>query len=334
MLNSEETTTQKRKASPSPTPEDAGPKRAKLEEKDGDAVAGNGDGVAPERKEAMNGNSSAVERHDEISDRRPSGADTADRLSAEARKPALPVGGRRNFSQEEKKRGQRLFGGLLSTLSQTTSNSQQKKRLEIERRQQAKAQLQRAEDDKRRLEKLDRLNHIRKIEQVKFDEQAVRSHSRLMTYQNSWLTIRRCTRDTRTCLRWREVYIPGVNQGSYVTRTNYQYRHDPTNMCFLKYYRPWELTKEQEHTIEGQIREAKETIDRETQEFKVCKEKRLKELGALRPPSRSENTVGEPKPPEVTNLRASASSSSKVHNDKDHDDKDELVHDEEDTVLY
>ena len=102
-----------------------------------------------------------------------------------------------------------------------------------------------------------------------------------------------------------------------------------------QYYRPWELTKEQERTIEEQISTAKETIDREMQEFKVRKEKRLRGLGTLRPPSRSENTVGEPKPPDDTNRRASVSSSSKMmHNDKDHDDRDEMVHDEEDTVLY
>lgn len=81
--------------------------------------------------------------------------------------------GRKSISEQEKKRGQRLFGGLLSTLSQKPANSQQKKRLEIERRQQERAQQRRAEDDKRRIEKLARLNHARKIEQVKFDEQAV-----------------------------------------------------------------------------------------------------------------------------------------------------------------
>ena len=80
---------------------------------------------------------------------------------------------RRQFNQEEKKRGQRLFGGLLSTLSQTTASSQQKKRLEIERRQQEKAQQQRVEYDKRRSEKLAQLKSIRKIEQVKFNEQVV-----------------------------------------------------------------------------------------------------------------------------------------------------------------
>lgn len=74
---------------------------------------------------------------------------------------------------EEKKRGKRLFGGLLSTLSQTTTNSQQKRRQEIEKRQQEKATKQKIEDDKRRTERLAKLDRIRKIEQVRFDEQVV-----------------------------------------------------------------------------------------------------------------------------------------------------------------
>lgn len=216
MLDSEEVTTHKRKASPSPATEDALPKRAKLEESD-DAVAtehGNNDGGRQHHGNGIDSRNdsgqTATDRNREevanryeplslkqeppnrtrvggqgeydddsggaaaIAARRPGDDEaTAARLSMEARRPLAPVPGRRNFSQEEKKRGQRLFGGLLSTLSQTTSNSQQKKRQEIERRQQAKAQLQRAEDDKRRLEKLDRLIHARKIEQVKFDEQVV-----------------------------------------------------------------------------------------------------------------------------------------------------------------
>lgn len=74
---------------------------------------------------------------------------------------------------EEKKRGQRLFGGLVSTLSRTTSSTQQQRRLEIERRQHEKAQQRRAEDEKRRAEKLEQLKRVRQIEQVKLDERAV-----------------------------------------------------------------------------------------------------------------------------------------------------------------
>lgn len=74
---------------------------------------------------------------------------------------------------EEKKRGKRLFGGLLSTLSQTTTNSQQKRRQEIEKKQQEKSAKQKIEDDKHRTERLAKLDRIRQIEQVRFDEQVV-----------------------------------------------------------------------------------------------------------------------------------------------------------------
>jgi len=75
--------------------------------------------------------------------------------------------------QEEKKRGQRLFGGLLSTLSQSTPNGQQKRRAEVEKRQQEKAKQQKAADETRRKEMLANLQTVRRTEQVKFDEQSV-----------------------------------------------------------------------------------------------------------------------------------------------------------------
>jgi hypothetical protein len=80
---------------------------------------------------------------------------------------------RKSNAQEERTRGRRLFGGLLNTLSQTTSNAQQRKRLEIEKRQQEKARLQKAEDESRRAERLQKLKEVRMREQVKFDEQSV-----------------------------------------------------------------------------------------------------------------------------------------------------------------
>ena len=79
---------------------------------------------------------------------------------------------RQSDAQEERKRGRRLFGGLLNTLSQSASNTQQKRRLEIETRQQEKARLQKAEDESRRAERLQKLKEVRMREQVKFDEQS------------------------------------------------------------------------------------------------------------------------------------------------------------------
>ena len=79
---------------------------------------------------------------------------------------------------EERKRGQRLFGGLLSTLSQSTPNGQQKRRLEIEKRQVEKAQQQKHDDEVRRAEKLASLKKVRRAEQAKFDEESVSSTER------------------------------------------------------------------------------------------------------------------------------------------------------------
>lgn len=75
--------------------------------------------------------------------------------------------------QEEKKRGQRLFGGLLSTLSQSTPNGQQKRRQEVEKRQQERAKQQKADDETRRKEKLAQLKTVREAEQIKYDEATV-----------------------------------------------------------------------------------------------------------------------------------------------------------------
>ncbi|KAK3692859.1 pinin/SDK/memA/ protein conserved region-domain-containing protein [Podospora appendiculata] len=313
MLEPVETTTQKRKASPSPSVEDVTlPKRAKLEDGAGsDAVAnkpnGTGQGSPGGVDQSVPGRSLTQEKQEGPSTI-PEGAsapkpvvttdaDAPLRRSPQVRRPSVssgPVpasapGGRRNISQEERKRGLRLFGGLKNTLSQTVSNTQQKKRLEIERRQQEKARQQRAEDDRRRTKKLAKLIDVRKVEQLKFDEQVMRArHSNMLAAAHSLRT------SSEPRLR----------------------------------YRPWEPTKEQENTIKNQIRVTEETIDKERQDFKRSKERALKELG-VRPPAKSESTVGEPNPPEDANRP------SKGSHDKDHDENgDEMVQDKEDTVLY
>lgn len=174
---------------------------------------------------------SSPRRHDNRSptgppDRRTSGArrDSNARSSPDRRGPGS---GRRmssfgaetekdrrgSFSQEDKKRGRRLFGGLLNTLSQTTSNSQQKRRQEIEKRQQEKATQQAREDDKRRSEKLAKLERVRKIEQVRFDEQVVSVKGLLCGCVDGSETVLltpsdRCALVIPTCLPWRIVYGP------------------------------------------------------------------------------------------------------------------------------
>ncbi|PSR94434.1 pinin/SDK/memA/ protein conserved region-domain-containing protein [Coniella lustricola] len=213
--------------------------------------------------------------------------------------------------EEEKKRGKRLFGGLLSTLSQSSTNSQQRKRQEIEKRQQEKAAKQRSEDDKRRSGKLQKLDRIRKIEQVCFDEQVMRTrHSNMLARAHSLQTRSR----------------PKL------------------------YYRPWELTQDQEHIIKEQIRDVQATIEDELEQFKRQKEQRLKDLGASTAVSKPIVTTDElvvESAPSGTGVKVESNATvandqkessapkqepqSSIHEERDHD---EMVEADEDTVIY
>ena len=76
---------------------------------------------------------------------------------------------------EERKRGRRLFGALLGTLSQSSSSSTaQKRRSDIEKKQQAKLKQQTEEADERKKEKLEALTKAREKEQRLYDKQSVR----------------------------------------------------------------------------------------------------------------------------------------------------------------
>lgn len=75
---------------------------------------------------------------------------------------------------EEKARGKRLFGGLLGTLSQSSSSTAQKRRAEIEQKQQAKLRIQAEADDDEKKRKLEELTASRRVEQIKYDKRSVR----------------------------------------------------------------------------------------------------------------------------------------------------------------
>lgn len=178
MAEVEDPISYKRKASPESTEEDAAGKRMRLEV--GDNVPPN-NGIDAELEDRQDGSAPGDEtqnyRNIEKSPTRTHRPEPepARRNSSDARRPSATAGppARRNFSMEEKKRGQRLFGGLVSALSRPPSGAQQQKRLEIERRQQEKAQQRRADDEKRRTERLERLKKTREIEQIELDKQAV-----------------------------------------------------------------------------------------------------------------------------------------------------------------
>lgn len=83
---------------------------------------------------------------------------------------------RRNGNVEERKRGQRLFGALLGTLSQSSSSAAQRRRADIEKKQQEKLKLQAEEFDQKKKQRLEDLMVVRRREQRKFDEQSVCWH--------------------------------------------------------------------------------------------------------------------------------------------------------------
>lgn len=116
-------------------------------------------------------------RHDdhfrEATNERPRRGSSQQRRSFYGGSKGVDVDRRKVATQEEKKRGKRLFGGLLSTLSQTSGDSTQKRRLEIERRQQERMRKQSVEDDKLRAEKRARAMEARKGDQIVFDEEVV-----------------------------------------------------------------------------------------------------------------------------------------------------------------
>lgn len=81
---------------------------------------------------------------------------------------------RARVAQEEKRRGMRLFGGLLGTLSQRQTNpAQQQKRVEIERRQQERLRQQRETGERALEETKAAREEMRGRESIKWEEQVV-----------------------------------------------------------------------------------------------------------------------------------------------------------------
>ena len=83
------------------------------------------------------------------------------------------VRGRPSREIDERKRGKRLFGALLGTLSQNSSSTAQKRRTDIEKKQREKLKLQAEEDDEKKKQRLQNLVEERKREQEIYDKQTV-----------------------------------------------------------------------------------------------------------------------------------------------------------------
>lgn len=74
---------------------------------------------------------------------------------------------------EERKRGRRLFGALLGTLSQSSSSTAQNRRAEIERKQQAKLRQQAEEHDEAKRDKREAMMAARRRQQPEYSKQSV-----------------------------------------------------------------------------------------------------------------------------------------------------------------
>lgn len=114
----------------------------------------------------------------EESSKRPRLASEISRNQTEApyttTEPARVSDRRKSGQLEERKRGQRLFGALLGTLSQSSSSTANKRRTDIEKKQQAKLELQAEEHEEQKKQRLKSLMAVRRKEQKKYDKQSVR----------------------------------------------------------------------------------------------------------------------------------------------------------------
>lgn len=122
----------------------------------------------------------------EVDSKRPrlseeSSLDHADGRSPPSAKPKRAPEQDESRKLEERKRGKRLFGALLGTLAQSSSSTAQKRRVDIEKKQQAKLKQQAEEHEELKKQRLDALMDIRRQEQKKYNKQSVgySSHSHL-----------------------------------------------------------------------------------------------------------------------------------------------------------
>ncbi|MCJ1395534.1 hypothetical protein MMC18_008420 [Xylographa bjoerkii] len=219
---------------------------------------------------------------------------------------------------EERKRGKRLFGALLGTLAQSSSSTAQRRRVDIEKKQQAKLKLQDEEYDEKKKLRLDALMEVRRREQKKYNKQSMQiRHSNLLATANFLQT-----------------------------------KAEPK-----LYYKPWDLLPEYEARIKAQIMEAEATIERENMEHGVQSPKLVDDslqttdttmadvesekpetVGQLtndeEPPESSSISITNAQPVIESEMTVEASTTSEVPKDHVDDGGDVVVEGEEDMVIY
>jgi hypothetical protein len=240
----------------------------------------------------------------------------------------------RRGREDERKRGQRLFGGLLGTLSQSSNSAAQKRRADIEKRQQDKLKSQDNEYDGLKKRHKDRRDVIRRKEKPFYEREAMEArHSNLIAMAHFLKT------KTEPAL----------------------------------YYKPWQLRPGDEAVIQEQIEDAKAIVAREVTEFEARYPPEAFEREELEPVS-TENpkqqdtsdqqpklTAEQPSAPEpqvesksgettdmmdvqtTTEQNPKATTDAPTNGtdaaaqaqpDAHHDDGGEVVEDNEDTVIY
>ncbi|CAG7953361.1 unnamed protein product [Penicillium nalgiovense] len=157
--------------------------------------------------------------------RRPSSPLPAKNGSVEM-KPTRPRGGR----DEDRKRGQRLFGGLLGTLSQSSSSAAQRRRADIEKKQQEKLKSQDVEYGELKKRRKEQRDEIRRRETPLYEREAMQTrHSNMLAMA----------------------------------------RFFKTQAQPALYYKPWQPRPGDDATIKQQIEEAEATVAREVAEFEA-----------------------------------------------------------------
>ncbi|CAK7208274.1 hypothetical protein SBRCBS47491_000036 [Sporothrix bragantina] len=161
-----------------------------------------------------------------------------------------------SISKEERKRGQRLFGGLFSGLGQplargrtgpgaggtkgergTVGTELRRPGVNVDRQPERPQQTE--EERQKQADRLAKLERIRKIEQVKLDEKKMHT----------------------------------MHANELVLARGLHTRSKP-----VLYYRPRNLTEAQEQVIEKQVCSARRRIEEETSQFEEEKQKRLAAL--------------------------------------------------------
>ncbi|EEP80040.1 predicted protein [Uncinocarpus reesii 1704] len=182
-----------------------------------------------------------------------------ERVTADRRAEARGGTRRRSGQEEERKRGQRLFGALIGTLSQSSFTATQKRRADIERKQHAKLKKEEEEYGEETRKRREELMARRKRSQKLYEKESLEvRHSNMRATAHSLKT-----------------------------------KAHP-----VLYYKPWQLRPEDKDIINTQIEETEATIAREIEDFECRNQPTTEESlpegqkSAKVPPAAESTTTG------------------------------------------